>query len=114
VAEQRLDIYGFIGARIREMRKSRGLTLEELAGAAGMNTSFLGAIEHNKKQPSVRKLYDICLALEIPMEKMFKDSPVPPKETDVFARKVSMLVRDKSPKTREKALKVLKTLVRAD
>jgi hypothetical protein len=51
---------------------------------------------------------------KIPMEKMFKDSPVPPKETDVFARKVSMLVRDKSPKTREKALQVLKTLIRAD
>ena len=48
------------------------------------------------------------------MEKMFKDSPVPPKETDVFARKVSLLVRDKSPKTREKALQVLKTLIRAD
>ena len=114
MAEQKLDIYGFIGTRIREMRKARGLTLEELAGAAGMNTSFLHYIEKNKKRPSVRMLYNICLALEIPMEKMFKDAPVPPKETDVFARKVSMLVRDASPKTREKALEVLKTLIRAD
>jgi len=114
VADQRQDIYGFVGARIRDMRKARGLTLEELAGAAGMNTSFLHAIEKNKKRPSVRMLYSICLALEIPMEKMFKDAPVPPKETDVFARKVSLLVRDASPKTREKALEVLKTLIRSE
>jgi transcriptional regulator with XRE-family HTH domain len=114
VAEQKLDIYGFIGTRIGKMRKERGLTLEELAGAAGMNTSFLQSIEKNKKRPSVRMLYNICLALDIPMEKMFKDAPAPPKETDVFARKISMLVRDASPKTREKALEVLKTLIRAD
>lgn len=114
MAEQRLDIYGFIGVRIRDMRKARGLTLEELAGAAGMNTSFLQAIEKNKKRPSVLKLHNICLALDVPMETMFKDAPVPPKETDVFARKVSLLVRDSSPRTREKALSVLKTLIRAD
>lgn len=114
MAEQRLDIYEFVGARIRNMRKARGLTLEELAGAAGMNTSFLHAIEKNKKKPSVKMLYGICLALEIPMETMFKDAPVPPKETDAFARKISLLVRDSSPKTREKALEVLKTLIRAD
>jgi len=114
VAEPKQDIYGFIGTRIRDMRKVRGLTLEELAGAAGMNTSFLQSIEKNKKRPSLRMLYNICMALEIPMEKMFKDAPVPAKETDVFARKVSLLVRDASPKTREKALEVLKTLIRAD
>ena len=43
----------FIGDRIREVRKSKGLTQEQLAEKADMSVNFLGEIERNQKLPGL-------------------------------------------------------------
>ncbi|MCT8972199.1 helix-turn-helix domain-containing protein [Microbaculum marinisediminis] len=37
------------GARLRAMRKARGITLSQMAGALGVSSAYLSALEHGKR-----------------------------------------------------------------
>jgi len=52
-----------IGRRIRNMRKRRGLTQEELGDAAGVTGKFIGTVERGEMYPSMQKLEDLSQAL---------------------------------------------------
>lgn len=56
-ADQRL------GAAIRETRHARGLTLVQVASAAGLSHPFLSQLERGLAQPSMRSLFQIAEAL---------------------------------------------------
>jgi len=60
-----------IGARIRELRVARGLTLRALAREVGVSASLISQIETGKSQPSVSTLYAITTALKISIEDVF-------------------------------------------
>ena len=49
-----------IGRRIRDARKSRGMTLESLASECGFTKSYLSKIENSKKVPPIASLSRIC------------------------------------------------------
>lgn len=51
-----------LGAAVRAQRHARDLTLEELAGAAGMHVTYVSDIERGKSSPTVGKLGDIARA----------------------------------------------------
>jgi transcriptional regulator with XRE-family HTH domain len=54
-----------IGAVVRSLRQARGLTLEALADAAGMNVTYLSDIERRRSNPTIGKLGDLAKALDI-------------------------------------------------
>ncbi|MGI9413734.1 MAG: cupin domain-containing protein [Hyphomicrobiales bacterium] len=54
-----------IGDEIRQLRKARGLTLQELAEITGKSVGFLSQVERNLTKPSVAALQDISEALEV-------------------------------------------------
>lgn len=109
---EKTDIYAFIGARIRQERKARGLTLEELSSLVGMNTSFLHYIERNKRKPSLVMVKKIADALGVPLDQLFRGAPVVRKPEIAFAGKLSVLVKDADSKKRGMALRVLKSLLK--
>ena len=53
------------GKRVREMRKSKGISQEKLAEMAGIDRSYMGNIERGEKNITLKKAYEICDALEI-------------------------------------------------
>jgi transcriptional regulator with XRE-family HTH domain len=53
-----------LGARIRQLRKARGLTLVQLATATELSHPFLSQLERGLAQPSLGSLRRIALALE--------------------------------------------------
>lgn len=53
-----------LGARIRELRTARRLTLVQLATATGLSHPFLSQLERGLAQPSLGSLRRIALALE--------------------------------------------------
>jgi len=61
-----------IGARLRETRRARGLTLDDVAGPAGFTKSFVSAVERGETAPSVGSLYRICDVLGISMASLFE------------------------------------------
>lgn len=63
-----------IGARIRELRRARNLTLNALSESAGLSVSFLSMIERDISTPSIKALHDIANALSINISWFFPDS----------------------------------------
>ncbi|MHA6265649.1 XRE family transcriptional regulator [uncultured Aliiroseovarius sp.] len=60
-----------LGADIRALRKSRGLTLTELAAALGRSVGWLSQVERDKSDPSISDLRVIAKALGVPMSLLF-------------------------------------------
>ena len=54
-----------LGTAIRELRKSRALTLEDLAGIAELHTTHLSAIERGITNPGWEKIRSLADAFEI-------------------------------------------------
>lgn len=52
------------GARLRELRSKRGMTLETLADEAKMSLTFLSDMERGIKVPSLTTLVRLAVALE--------------------------------------------------
>ncbi len=63
-----------IGEKIREGRKSLGLTLAQLAERTGLSVGFLSQIELGKNSASVDTLYRIAMALSVQPGDFFKDA----------------------------------------
>lgn len=61
-----------LGVAIRERREDQGLTIEELAAAAGVDTSYLSGIERLGRNPSWSKLARIVGTLKIDASELIK------------------------------------------
>ena len=60
-----------LGARIRQERLAKGVSLRALAREIGVSASLVSQIETGKSQPSVSTLYAITTALSISVESLF-------------------------------------------
>lgn len=56
--------YGKMGMRIRQVRKAKGWSQNELAQKCGISMSFLGHIERGTRIMSMETFANICNALE--------------------------------------------------
>lgn len=56
---------------IRETRKLRGLTLAEVAQAAGVSSALLSQVERDRVDPSLETLRKIAGVLEVPLFSLF-------------------------------------------
>jgi transcriptional regulator with XRE-family HTH domain len=60
-----------LGRKLREARRLRQLTLQELAGKVGLTPSHISQIERGVTNPSVSALLSLAGALDLPMEYFF-------------------------------------------
>ena len=60
-----------LGARVRELRKARGWTLEQAAKQAGLARSTLSKIENGQMSPTYDALKKLALGLEISVPQLF-------------------------------------------
>lgn len=74
-----LDKYRYIGGRIRNERKRRGLSLAVLAKEIGVSTSLLSLVETGKATPSMSVLDKICSFFSIHMASLFEQENGNPK-----------------------------------
>ncbi|WP_055667907.1 helix-turn-helix domain-containing protein [Desnuesiella massiliensis] len=72
------QISKLIGEQIRTFRQSRGLSQEQLALRANLNTTFLGQVERGIKKPTIDTIEKIVIALDISFEDIFNfDKNIP-------------------------------------
>jgi transcriptional regulator with XRE-family HTH domain len=60
-----MDLVVLLGRNIRACREARGLTQEQLALDAGMKRSYVSELERGLRNPTVRALGRIALALNV-------------------------------------------------
>lgn len=54
------EIYKVIGERVKQKRKARGWTQEQLADAADITTQYISRIERGVVQPSLELIYHLA------------------------------------------------------
>jgi transcriptional regulator with XRE-family HTH domain len=57
----------FLGQRLRELRKHRGLSQERLGDSASLSGKFIGEVERGEKSISIDSLYKVSVALAVPL-----------------------------------------------
>ncbi|MBD3738761.1 MAG: helix-turn-helix transcriptional regulator [Pseudomonas balearica] len=60
-----MDLVALLGRNIRRFRTAENLTQEEVAFRAGMKRSYLSDLEQGKRNPSVRAMGRLALALRV-------------------------------------------------
>lgn len=65
-----------IGGKIKQLRRQKGLTLEELASRSELTKGFLSQLERNLTSPSIDSLDDILEALGTNLADFFKEDKV--------------------------------------
>ena len=69
--------YGRMGMRIRQIRKAKGWSQDELAKKCGISMSFLGHIERGTRIMSLETFVNICMALEADADELLWGVPHP-------------------------------------
>ncbi|PRQ06422.1 response regulator [Enhygromyxa salina] len=67
------ELHITIGARIREVRKKRELTLKQMGRRTNLSVSLLSQIERAESSASVSSLYKIANALDVRIVELFGD-----------------------------------------
>ncbi|MFD0588369.1 helix-turn-helix domain-containing protein [Paenibacillus sp. GCM10027627] len=109
------DIGRLIGENIRALRKSKGLSQEQLALRADINASYMGQVERGEKNPTIDVLSKIAAALQTPLEKIVnvqgETSSVGAEEAARYADKIASQMTGLSIKEQEAVYKFVKQLV---
>jgi transcriptional regulator with XRE-family HTH domain len=64
-----------VGARVRSLRRERGLTIEQLAAATGLTKGFISQLERDRTAPSLSSIARICDALGVRLSTIFEAEP---------------------------------------
>jgi transcriptional regulator with XRE-family HTH domain len=72
-----MDLVHLLGRNVRRIRAERGLSQEEVAHEAGMKRSYLSDLERGTRNPSVRALGRIAIALNVHPSKLIEEPTVP-------------------------------------
>jgi transcriptional regulator with XRE-family HTH domain len=65
------DPVALLGARVRELRRDRGMTLKGLGLQAGLSHPFLSQLERGLARPSMTSVERIARALEVPVSTLW-------------------------------------------
>jgi transcriptional regulator with XRE-family HTH domain len=60
-----------LAQRIKQLRKERGLTQEELSDILGMNTLYITQVEAKQQGLSLPMVYRIAKVLNVPLRELF-------------------------------------------
>ena len=70
--ESKQKILIIFGDRVREFRKEKGLSQEELAYKAGLHRTYIGMIERAEKNITLINIEKIANALEVEIANLIK------------------------------------------
>jgi transcriptional regulator with XRE-family HTH domain len=61
------------GARVRDLRKKRGWTQEQLGEVAGRHWTYIGGIERGERNVTLQVVADIARALDVEIGDLFRE-----------------------------------------
>lgn len=69
-----MDTKQLIGMRIKELRRSKNMSQEELAEKAGISSKYLSSIERGKENPTLDTFMNLGAALGVEIMEIFNFS----------------------------------------
>lgn len=107
------ELMNNIGGRIRNLRKEKGWSQEELAERAGLHFTYVGKIERSEHRVTIESLEKVTRALGISLEEFFHlVQPVREgKYNETLTRLINHL-HNRSPEDQQKALYLLEFVLK--
>lgn len=76
-----------LGARIRTLRRERRWTQEQLAGKAGLHSTYIGGIERGERNLTLVNLSKLAKAFSVPLGELFRNLDREPAVKDADKKK---------------------------
>lgn len=97
-----------LGARIKEMRRNRKLSQEELAEQIGVEPQHMSRIESGRSYPSIDRLEKISTALKVPLKDFFELMHL--EDASELLENIYALIKDLSEERQRFVYRMLKAL----
>jgi transcriptional regulator with XRE-family HTH domain len=91
MATNKLDL----GSRIKQLRRQKGLTQDDLAEAAGIDSKSISRLENNRFNPALDTLENLAVALNIQIQDFFTPNTESPKALRGYLFEVISTASDK-------------------
>lgn len=101
------------GARVRELRKSRGMTQTELAAGVGMDYRYVGAIERGEVNITSDNIEKIAMGFGIPVYQLFlfSEKEQQKDEAVISEEQIRGMLAAASPEVKEALVRIMKEVV---
>ena len=100
------------GERVRELRIQHGLSQEQLALRAEITTTYLGLVERNLKNPTIKVIEQICAALKISLADFFNIAEKTFDAADSLSTQISAQLSHRSDGEKEIILQLIKNVLK--
>ena len=80
------DIIVQIMAKLKDIRKEKNITLQELAESAGVTKGMLSQVENNRTIPSLTVFFRIIKSMQIDINDFFTDFNTPQSRKVIFKK----------------------------
>ncbi|MFC5405100.1 helix-turn-helix domain-containing protein [Cohnella soli] len=106
------EILALVGERIRNFRKEKGLSQEELAHLASLHPTYIGQIERAEKNVTLESLDKLTRALGISLETLFQHiQPASDEDAAYTLPQLVTLLQTKSLEDQQYALKLIQQML---
>jgi transcriptional regulator with XRE-family HTH domain len=99
------------GSRIRELRKSKGLSQEQLAEVIGIDQKHMSRIELGKSYPSLDRLVRIAEALKVSLPDLFEYMHL--NDEIERTRSIGEMLKELSEDSQKKAFKIITSVIKS-
>lgn len=96
------------GYRLKSIRKSLKLTLDDLEITTEVSKSFLSDLERGKKQPSLETLLKISKGLNMTVSELLGETPSEPLTSDL--KEIIKILIQLQPDQKENLMKLIKSM----
>lgn len=102
-------IHEMFGRRVRELRKSRGLSQEELGEKANLHYTYIGGVERGERNLSLSCIEKIAKGLGVDIGELFLWGDIQ-RKASFLKKELINLLKGRSPDEIEKLRKIIKIL----
>jgi transcriptional regulator with XRE-family HTH domain len=104
-----MDIKELIGARIKGIRKGRGMSQEQLAEKIGISPKYLSSIERGKENPTLDVFTKMAESLNVELSEIFNYSAEGKSAKDLKAY-ISNMIKSSDEEKLKLATKIIKAI----
>ncbi|SHN80810.1 DNA-binding transcriptional regulator, XRE-family HTH domain [Paenibacillus sp. ov031] len=108
-------ILKLVGARIKVLRKDKGLSQEALGEKGGFHFTYIGQVERGEKNVSLINLGKIAEALDVNVSQLFAyvNDEFELTETDIMIQEIVDMLRDASLDNIQLSRNILKEILKS-
>lgn len=96
-----------IGSRVKQARRAKHMTQQQLANAAGISLSYVSHIENGRQSMHVLTLIALCDALDVSADQLIRDVP---ESTSHIAQEIERELSSCTQKEREAILQLVQSM----